>query len=88
MVRCLSEKVSNEIVNVGNNHEIKIIDLAKMMHKIENKEFDPKFLPGREYDHKHRQPDISKLKKLINDYPKITLEEGLQITIDNYKNKI
>ncbi len=85
LVRKLVEKVSNEIVNVGNDKETKIVDLAKTMHKIENKKFDPEYLPGREYDHKRRQPDISKLKKLINDYPKITLEEGLNKTITEFK---
>ena len=87
LVRTLSEKVSNEVVNVGNDKETKIVDLAKTMHKIENKEFDPEYLPGREYDHKRRCPDITKLKKLIKDEPKITLEEGLKKTLDDYKNK-
>lgn len=85
LVRKLVENVSNEIVNVGNDKETKIVDLAKTMHKIEGKKFDPKYLPGREYDHKRRRPDISKLKKLINDYPKITLEEGLNKTITEFK---
>jgi len=88
LVRKLSENVSNEIVNVGNDKETKIIDLAELIHKIENKKFEPKYLPGREYDHKRRQPDISKLKKLINDYPKVSLEEGLRKTIDQFKQKI
>jgi len=87
LVKALSEKVSNEVVNVGNNQETKIVDLAKTMHKIENKEFNPKYLPGREYDHKRRCPDITKLKKLIADEPKITLEEGLKKTLEEYKNK-
>jgi len=85
LARILSEKVSNEILNLGNDKETKIVDLASTMHKIENKEFSPKYLPGREYDHKRRQPDISKLKKLINDYPKTTLEEGLNRTIAEFK---
>jgi nucleoside-diphosphate-sugar epimerase len=87
LVRELSEKVSNEIVNVGNNIETKIVDLAEQIHKIENKAFNPKFLSGREYDHKRRQPDISKLKKLINDQPRVTLQEGLEKTIEWVKNK-
>jgi len=87
LVRKLAEQVSNEIVNVGNNVEIKIIDLAKKLHEIEGKEFKPKFLPEREYDHKRRQPDITKLKKLINDYPKISLEKGLKLTIEEYTKK-
>ena len=85
LVRKLIEKTSNEVVNVGNDKETKIVDLAKLMHDIENKEFNPKYLPGREYDHKRRRPDISKLKKLTGDYPKITLEEGLKKTIEWYK---
>ena len=87
LVRKLAENVSNEIVNVGNDKEIKIVDLAATMHKLVDKEFDPKYLPGREYDHKRRSPDITKLKKLINDYPKINLEKGLKKTIQAFKEK-
>ena len=87
LVRKLAEQVSNEIVNVGNNVETKIIDLAKKIHEIEGREFKPKFLPGREYDHKRRQPDITKLKELIDDYPKISLEKGLKLTIEEYTKK-
>lgn len=85
LVRKLAENVSNEIINVGNDKEIRILELAEIMHKMENKEFNPKYLPEREYDHKRRQPDISKLKNLINDYPKVKLEEGLKKTIQEYK---
>lgn len=87
LVHKLTENVSNEIINVGNDKEIKIVDLARLIHKLENKEFDPKYLPGREYDHKRRCPDITKLKKLINDHPKLTLEDGLKKTIAACKAK-
>lgn len=87
LVRILSEKISNEIVNIGNDKETRIVDLAEKIHTIEKKPFNPKYLPGREYDHKRRCPDISKLRKLINDEPKINLETGLGKTISEYKNK-
>jgi nucleoside-diphosphate-sugar epimerase len=87
LVTKLTEKTSNEIVNVGNDEEIKIRELAEKVHNLENKKFNPKYLPGREYDHKRRCPDISKLKKIINDKPNITLENGLKLTIKNYKEK-
>jgi len=80
--------VSNEIVNVANDEEITINHLAKTIHRLENKEFNPKYLPGREYDHKRRRADITKLKKLTVDAPKISLEEGLQKTINIFKQKI
>jgi len=87
LVRKLAENVSNEIVNVGNDKETKIVDLAEMMHNVENKKFIPKYMPPREYDHKRRHPDITKLKKLINDYPKVSLEEGLKKTINAFKTR-
>jgi nucleoside-diphosphate-sugar epimerase len=87
LVKKLAEKISNEIVNVGNNKETKIVDLAELIHNLEKKKFNPKFLPGREYDHKRRCPDISKLKNLINDEPKIPLGDGLKRTIDDYKTR-
>jgi len=84
----LIENISNEIVNLGNDEETKIVDLAKKIHEIAGKKFKPKYLPGREYDHKRRQPDITKIRKLINDQPKIMLLEGLEKTIDDFKKKI
>jgi len=87
LVRKLSEKVSNEIVNVGNDQETEIADLAEIIHKLAKKEFKPKYLPGRECDHKRRQPNISKLKKLVNDYPKINLEKGLEKTLQAFTKK-
>ena len=87
LVRILSEEISNEIVNVGMDKETKIIDLAKILHDIAGKKFDPEFLPEREYDHKRRKPEIKKLKDLIDDYPKISLQEGLEKTLEYYKNK-
>jgi len=87
LVRELAENVSNEIVNIGNDKEIQIVYLAEMIHRLENKTFNPTYLSPREYDHKRRCPDISKLKKLINDYPKIPLEEGLNETIKTFKFK-
>lgn len=87
LVRKIMEKCSNEIINIGNDAEIKIVDLAKKIHELENRKFIPTYLPEREYDHKRRRPDISKLKKLIDDHPQIILDEGLKKTIEWYKMK-
>jgi len=81
----LSENISNEIVNVGSDKETSINELARLIHRLESKTFKPVYLAGREYDHRRRCPDITKLKKLINDYPRVTLEDGLKKTINWYK---
>jgi nucleoside-diphosphate-sugar epimerase len=87
LARKLIENVNNEIVNLGNDEEIKIKELAEIIHKIAGKKFKVKYLPVREYDHRRRRPDITKLKKLINEKPKISLREGLKLTIEDYNKK-
>ncbi|UCD07050.1 MAG: NAD-dependent epimerase/dehydratase family protein, partial [Candidatus Aenigmatarchaeota archaeon] len=77
----LAETQSNDIFNVGDDDEITINKLAETMHKILNRKFKPKYLPARPYDHPRRCPDISKMINVINDKPKISLEEGLERTI-------
>lgn len=85
LVLKLVNNISNIVINIGSDKEIKIIDLARMICKIAKKKFNPIHLPPREYDHKKRCPDITKLKQLIDDFPKITLKEGLNRTIKAYK---
>lgn len=85
-----SKRSSGEIINIGNNKEISIINLARLIWKLVNGSPDPKlkFIPyrtfsGRNYqDVMRRVPDISKAKKLLGFVPKVGLEEGLLRTIE------
>ncbi|MEM5830531.1 MAG: NAD-dependent epimerase/dehydratase family protein [Candidatus Aenigmatarchaeota archaeon] len=77
-------KADNYVVNVGSDKEIKIIELAKLIHELINKEFKPVFLPPRPNDRIRRAADISLLRKLVDDEPKISLKEGLIKTIEWY----
>lgn len=78
----------NEPVNLGNPHEMtilelteKILDMTKSKSKIVHRS-----LP--EDDPKIRQPDISKAKKHLDWEPKISLEDGLMKTIEYFKMKL
>jgi len=78
----------NVIVNVGNPEEIKIIDLARLLHEIAGKEFEYKLLPPRRGDIMRRVPDISKLIKLTGYRPRISLKEGLKRTFRWYQSRL
>mgnify|MGYP000178343480 CR=1 FL=1 len=68
----------NDIVNIGSDEEIKILDLAELIIKLTNSKSKIKFLPPlEEGDMNKRKPDISKMKKVFNK-PLITLEEGIK----------
>lgn len=84
-MRELLEKKVTGILNIGNDSEISILKLAKKIHALEHRSFQPIFLPERPYDHKRRKPDISKLKLLIPELKFTDLDIGLKKVIRFYK---
>lgn len=77
----LSEAVEckNDIVNIGNDEQITILELAEKVHNVNGYKFNPSFLPPRDYDTQRRQPSITKIKRLFTDYKFITIEDGLRM---------
>ncbi|MHA2183078.1 MAG: UDP-glucose 4-epimerase, partial [Promethearchaeota archaeon] len=77
-----------EVFNIGANSPIKLVDLAKLMLKITNKEnlniihSDPR--PG---DILHSYADISKVKELLKFEPEFSQEHGLRKYLKWYCNK-
>ena len=73
-----NKKLLNDVVNVGSDIEIKIIDLANLIIEILKSKSKIIFLPSlKEGDMTRRKPDTSKMKEV---YGKeiISLEEGIQ----------
>ena len=71
----------NQIINIGSNDEKKVIDVAKVI-LIElgiKKKIIKKSAPLGSA--KRRMPNISKLKKIINWYPKTKIQDGIRKTI-------
>lgn len=81
-----TDKTKGEIINLGNPEEYKIIDLAQKIKKLTNSKSEIAFKELPQDDPSQRQPDITKAKKLLNWEPKVTVDEGLQKTIEYYKN--
>jgi len=78
------------IVNIGNDKEIHILDLANIIIQYSNTKSKPKLNSEPNYDLTdnpfRRCPDISRAKKLLNFYPKIQVEEGIKRTIEWFKS--
>jgi len=82
----LSTKSFNGIpVNVGNDYEITILDLAKKIKKITKSNSEISFLPPASDDPLRRRPDTSCLRD-IGWKPKVSLEDGLKETIEWIRN--
>jgi dTDP-glucose 4,6-dehydratase len=72
-------------VNIGNPHEITILDFAKEIIKLTYTDQKIVFKDLPVDDPMQRQPDISLAKKLLNWEPKVGREEGMKITFDYFK---
>lgn len=85
------EEGRGEVVNIGNNEETKIIDLAKLIKKLTRSESEISFHPLPQDDPRRRCPDISRAKKILDWQPKTIMNEGLTETIawfrDVYKRR-
>ena len=81
-----SDKTLGEVINLGNPDERTILELAKLIKKMTNSNSEIIFEDLPEDDPKSRKPDITKAKRLLNWEPKINTEEGLNITINYFKN--
>ena len=76
----------NGPVNIGNESEIQIIELARLIDKriYNNGKFSFKKMENNEP--KRRCPSIKLAKQTINWQPKICLEDGLISTIKFFKS--
>ena len=73
-------------MNIGNPNEYSILQLAD---KIQTKNLNHRkyeFFSLPENDPKVRRPDISLAKNVLNWQPKFDLEQGLEMTIEYFKN--
>ncbi len=72
----------NDTVNIGNDQEITILELAETIIRLTNSSSNIVFLPPlKEGDMKRRKPDISNMRKLLG-RDLTPLEEGIKETID------
>ena len=85
----LADLASNEVVNLGNDNLISMIELAKTIHDLSNQEeeFTPVHLPSRDFDTLRRQPDLSLLKTYIPEHKYISLSDGILKCIKWYKDE-
>ena len=75
-------------VNLGNPDEIPIIDFARKVISMTNSNSGLTNLPLPEDDPQVRQPDITLAKSLLDWSPKVSLEEGLRITIPYFESAL
>jgi nucleoside-diphosphate-sugar epimerase len=79
VVGCLEQnKFINDVINIGNEKDYTILELAQLILSVTNSSSKIEFLPPlKEGDMTRRQPDNDKMKQVL-DRPLIPLEEGIR----------
>ncbi len=80
-----TEGTKGEIFNLGNPEEYSMFDLAKKIKETTNSTSKLVFKPLPMDDPMQRRPDIQKAREVLKWEPKVTVSEGLQKTIEYYK---
>jgi UDP-glucuronate decarboxylase len=75
------EEAKGEVINIGNDKETTILELAKLVKKLTNSSSEITFHPLPRDDPKRRCPDISKAKRILKWQPTVSLEDGIKKTI-------
>ena len=73
-------------INIGNQEEISIIELAELIKTKINEEIIFEFRELPLNDPERRRPCLNNAKKYLNWNPKVPLKEGLNKTIISYRN--
>ncbi len=78
----LIDGLDGKVINIGNQEEIKIIDLAEKIISFTNPNSKVAFKQLPEDDPLRRLPDITKAQQLLGYKPAVGLDEGLKRTIE------
>jgi dTDP-glucose 4,6-dehydratase len=73
-------------VNLGNPHELTILEFAEHIRRLTGASSPIRFEPLPEDDPKVRRPDISKAQRLLGWSPRTLLDEGLRRTIEYFRS--
>jgi dTDP-glucose 4,6-dehydratase len=78
----------NYPVNIGNPNEMTVKEMACKILQATNSKSKIIQVPLPEDDPKIRQPDITRAKKYLNWEPVVSLDEGLQSTLEYFNEQL
>ena len=73
-------------VNIGNPREMTILQFAESILQATGSQSEIAFEPLPVDDPKIRQPDITRAREVLGWEPKVSLEEGLSLTVGYFQN--
>jgi len=82
------ERGASDPINMGNPHEMTLLELAKRILHLTGSRSEIVFRPLPMDDPKVRQPDITRARTLLGWEPRVDTDEGLKLTIEWFKKTL
>ncbi|MGH9315397.1 MAG: SDR family oxidoreductase [Vicinamibacterales bacterium] len=82
---CEAPKASGEVINVATGGRISLNQLFSMVRALTGSSFEPVYAEERAGDVRDSQADITKACELLGYTPSVSLEEGLNRTLEWYR---
>ncbi len=73
-------------VNLGNPHEVTVLELAQTIIRLSGSRSGIEHKPLPVDDPKQRRPDISRARQVLGWQPEVPLEDGLRKTLDYFRS--
>jgi len=74
-----------EVFNVASGHDYSILELVASLSRIMRKKINPVFLPKRAGDVFKTNADLTRAKNRLGFRPKVNFAQGLELTVDWFK---
>jgi dTDP-glucose 4,6-dehydratase len=84
----LRESKEHMPVNLGNPHEMTVLEFARLIRELTGSRSEIVFLPLPEDDPKQRRPDVARARAVLGWAPRTPLEEGLRRTIEAFRRQL
>ena len=85
LVRLLGSTVQSP-VNLGGTREVTVLELAQIVQNLVGADCGIQQMPLPRDDPRRRLPDIRKAKQLLDWEPQVSMEDGLRMTMDWFRN--
>jgi dTDP-glucose 4,6-dehydratase len=84
----LMERGTSDPVNIGNPHEMTLLELAKRIIRLTGSRSEIVFRPLPVDDPKVRQPDITRARTRLGWEPRVDADEGLKLTAEWFRHQL
>lgn len=88
LMRMMNQEETTGPVNIGNPGEFSMKELAEAVLAVTGSSSDIIHVPLPQDDPKQRCPDITKAKRILGWEPKTQLREGLETTVEYYREQL